>query len=351
MARIVSIATANPAHVIDHEHAQRIMIRHARRLGLNEDRFLEILEHTQIESRCAVLSGNEVDTVLSLKQRNDLYIEQCLELGERAARAAIAQAGLTPGDIDSVISVSCTGYMIPALDAYLLNRMGLSRNIRRTPITELGCVAGAVGLARAWEELQVYPDSNILLLSVELPSLTFQPNDARAAQIISSMIFTDGAAAVILSNRPRRPSPRLLGRRMYTMPGTLDDMGYNLDGDGLHIVLSSGVPGLIQRTLPAEVDALLAPHRLSRSDLKWFAMHPAGPKILTLVEREFGIGPEQLGASWKVLRRYGNMSSAAVLFVLAEMLDNSPAQPGDPGIIVAFGPGISGEIVLARWEA
>jgi alkylresorcinol/alkylpyrone synthase len=229
--------------------------------------------------------------------------------------------------------------------------MGLSPNIRRTPITELGCVAGAVGLARAWEELHVYSDSNVLLLAVELPSLTFQSNDARAAQIISSMIFTDGAAAVVLSNRPKRSSPRLLGRRMYTIPNTLDDMGYNLDGDGLHIILSSGVPSLIQRTLPAQVDALLAPHGLTRSDLKWFAMHPAGPKVLTLVERELGLGPEQLAASWKVMRRYGNMSSAAVLFVLAEMLENAPAQPGDPGIIVAFGPGISGEIVLARWEA
>ena len=128
-------------------------------------------------------------------------------------------------------------------------------------------------------------------------------------------------------------------------------MGYNLDGDGLHIVLSSGVPALIQRTLPAQVDALLAAHGLSRSDLKWFAMHPAGPKILSLVEQELGLGPEQLAASWHVMRHYGNMSSAAVLFVLAEMLENPPAEPGDLGIIVAFGPGISGEIVLARWEA
>jgi alkylresorcinol/alkylpyrone synthase len=351
MARIVSIATGNPAHAIGREQAAQIMIRHAQRLRLNTERFLEILENTQIESRYAVLSGDELDAPLSLKQRNDLYIEKSIELGERVARAAIAQAGLTPADVGSIISVSCTGYMVPAVDAYLLNRMGLSPNIRRTPITELGCVAGASGLARAWEELQVYPDSNVLLLAVELPTLTFQPNDSRAAQIISSMIFTDGAAAVVLSNRPRRPSPRLLGRRMYTMPRTLDDMGYNLDDDGLHIVLSSGVPSLIQRTLPAEVDALLAAHGLARSDLKWFAMHPAGPKVLTLVEQAFGLGSEQLAASWKVLRRYGNMSSAAVLFVLAEMLETAPARPGDLGLIVAFGPGISGEVVLARWEA
>jgi alkylresorcinol/alkylpyrone synthase len=351
MTRIVSVATANPAHVIDREQAARIMIRHAQRLRLNEAHFLEILANTQIESRYTVLSGDELDAPLSFEQRNGLYIEQCLELGERVARSAIDQAGLSPCDIDSVISVSCTGYMIPALDAYLINRVGFSPNIRRTPITELGCVAGATGLARAWEELHVYPDANILLLSVELPTLTFQPNDARAAQIISSMIFTDGAAAVVLSNRPGRPSPRLLDRRMYTMPSTLDDMGYNLDNDGLHIVLSSGVPALIQRTLPPQIDALLAPHGLTRRDLKWFAMHPAGPRVIELFARELGLEEEQLAATWKVMRHYGNMSSAAVLFVLAEMLENPPAQPGDPGIIVAFGPGISGEVVLARWEA
>jgi alkylresorcinol/alkylpyrone synthase len=288
---------------------------------------------------------------MPLKERNDLYIEQCRDLGERVAAEAIAHAGLNPADIDAVISVSCTGYMIPALDAYLLNRLGLATSVRRTPITELGCVAGAVGLALAWEQLQVYPDSKILLLAVELPSLTFQPADARPAQVIASMIFTDGAAAAVLAARSHRPSPRLLGRRMYTMTNTLEDMGYNLDEDGLHIILSSAVPYLIQRTLAKQVDALLARHGLVRSDLKWFAVHPAGPKVLELIQHELGTGRQQLAASWEVLRRYGNMSSAAVLFVLAEMLDNPPARPGDPGIIVAFGPGLSGEILLARWEA
>jgi alkylresorcinol/alkylpyrone synthase len=286
MAHIVSIATANPPHVIHHEQATQILTRHAQRLRLNEERFLEILANTQIESRYSVLNDNEVDAALSLKERNDLYIENSLELGERVAREAIAQAGLTPADLDSVISVSCTGYMIPAMDAYLLNRMGLPANVRRTPITELGCMAGAVGLARAWEELRVYPDANVLLISVELPSLTFQPHDSRAAQIIASMIFTDGAAAVLLSNRPRRPAPRLLGRRMYTIPDTLDDMGYDLDNDGLHIILSSGVPSLIQRSLPAQLDALLWEHCLGRADLKWFAIHPAGPKVLELIQEE-----------------------------------------------------------------
>ncbi len=350
MARIVSIATASPPHVVDVEQAKRALTRHLQRLGLNVAPLLRVLKNTQIETRHTVLSPDEVDAPLSLGQRNGLYVEHSLRLGEQVARAALDRAGLAPRDVDSIISVSCTGHMIPALDAHLINRMGLSANVRRTPILQLGCVAGAVGLARAWEELQVYPDSNVLLLSVELSSLTFQVNDARPDQILSSMLFTDGAAAVVLSNRPRRPSPRLLGRRMYTVPGTLDDMGFNLDGDGLHIVLSPAVPTLLQQTVGAEVDALLRPHALTRPDLKWFALHPAGPKVLTLVGQELGAGPEQLEASWKVMRGHGNMSSASVLFVLEEMLDNPPAPAGSLGLIMAFGPGITGEIVLARWE-
>jgi alkylresorcinol/alkylpyrone synthase len=350
MARIVSIATANPAHFVDNAQAARVMGRHAQRLGLKPGILLRILENARIESRYSVLGPDEVDAPLPLGRRNSLYAEQCLELGERVARQAVAEAGLTPGQIDSIISVSCTGLMIPALDAHLINRMGLPANVRRTPITELGCVAGAVGLALAWEELQVYPDSNVLLLSVELPSLTFQPGDGRMDQVVSSMIFADGAAAVVLSGQATRPSPRLLGRRTYTMPGTLGAMGYDLDEEGLHIVLSREVPDLIRRTLGPEVDALLAGRGLGRDDLKWHAMHPAGAKVLRLVEEDLGLAPGGLGASWEVLRRYGNMSSAAVLFVLARMLEDPPARPGDLGVIVAFGPGITGEIVLARWE-
>src|SRR5262245_54622287 len=350
MVRITSIATANPPHHVDGNQAETILYKFADRMGLNPSPLRRILHNTQITSRYTTRCAEELYLPMSLKDRNDLYMQQCVELGERITLEAIDRAGLTPADIDSVISVSCTGHMIPSIEAYLINRIGLSPNIRRTPIMQLGCIAGAVALARAWEELQVYPDSNVLLLSIELPSLTFQPKDLRLQQLVSSMIFTDGAAAVVVSKNGKTPSPSLLGRRMYTIGNTIDDMGYNLDGDGLHIVLTPAVPGLIQQTLPGQVDELLKSHGMTRSDLKWFAIHPAGPKVLELIQAELGLQQSQLEASWRVLDQYGNMSSAAVLFVLAEMLKNPPAKAGDLGIIVAFGPGVSGEIVLARWE-
>jgi len=142
--------------------------------------------------------------------------------------------------------------MIPSIDAYLLNQLQMRSDLRRTPITELGCMAGAVALSRAWEQLSAYPNSRILVLSIELPSLTFQRHDPRPAQLISSMIFSDGAAAVVLSNKPApRPSPWIIGSRTYTVAGTIQEMGYDLENDGLHIILSSKVPLLI-RQHPAE---------------------------------------------------------------------------------------------------
>jgi len=352
MARVLSAATGSPAHRIGSEQMERMVQRHLVEHEIRAEPYLRILKSTQIEYRHMVRGEDDAGRGATFKESNDLYVKTCLELGEQVARTAIERAGLVPADIDSIISVSCTGFMIPSIDAYLLNRMGLRPDLRRTPITLLGCMAGAVALARAWEQLQAYPDSRILVLSIELPSLTFQPRDHRPAQVISSLIFADGAAAMVISNQPAaRPSPRILGSRMYTMPGTIPEMGYDLDDDGLHIVLSAEVPNLIKNSLGAEVESLLARHRVERSEIKWCAMHPAGPKVLKLVEEELGFTSAQLAASWKVLREHGNMSSAAVLYVVAEMLENPPAQSGDLGLIVAFGPGVTGELVLARWEA
>ena len=352
MARLLSAATESPPHRIGFEQMSRIVSRHLKEHQIAPEPYLRILRSTRIEHRHMVRGEDDADRDATFKTNNDLYIKTCLELGEKVSRAAIQRAGLVPQDIDSIISVSCTGFMIPSVDAYLIDRMQLRPNVRRTPITLLGCMAGAVALSRAWEQLQAYPGSRILVLSIELPSLTFQPRDHRPAQVISSMLFADGAAAMVVSNQPAgRPSPRILGSRMYTMPGTIPDMGYDLDDDGLHIVLSANVPTLIKKTLGCEVEGLLAQHGVTRADVKWCAMHPAGPKVLKLVEEELGFDSTQLAASWKILRDHGNMSSAAVLYVLAEMLENPPARPGELGLIVGFGPGVTGEILLARWEA
>jgi alkylresorcinol/alkylpyrone synthase len=351
MARIRSISTAVPPTRLDYDTTERLLREQLRRWEQPPERFVKILRNTGIETRHTVYGPEEIIDEHSFSERNDLYIRTCIELGERCTKQALADAGLAPGDIASVISTSCTGFMIPALDAHLIERLPMPRSTRRMPITELGCAAGAMGLTRAWEQLQAYPDANVLLLAVELPSLTFQPDDRRPMQLIASLIFADGAAAVVLSNNARRPSPRLLGGRTFTLPGTLDEMGYHLDEKGLHIVLTPEVPKILQAGLGAEIDALLDDHAVARSQMRWCAMHPGSPLIIELAQDELKLRRERLQPSWTVLKNYGNASSAAVLFVLDEMLRNPTAEPGELGLIMAFGPGLSGEIVLARWEA
>jgi alkylresorcinol/alkylpyrone synthase len=351
MARIVSISTAVPSTRLNCVETERLLRQQLQAWEQPEELYLKILKNTKVEYRHTVYGSEEVISDHPFTERNDLYIQTCIELGERCTRAALADSRLRPSDIASVISSSCTGFMIPALDAHLIERLEMSRAARRLPITELGCAAGAMGLTRAWEQLQVYPQANVLLLAVELPSLTFQPNDRRPSQVIASLIFADGAAAAVLANAGVRPSPRLLGGRTFTIPGTLDDMGYRMDEKGLHIILTPQIPQILHDSLDAEIDALLNEHSVSRTQIRWCAMHPGSPKVIELAQDKLKLSPERLRPSWTVLKNYGNGSSAAVLFVLDEMLRNPTAESGELGLIMAFGPGVSGEILLARWEA
>ena len=350
MARIVSIASCAPPHTLDAATTEQLLRQQLSRWKQPPDFYLKILQNTQIQTRHTVFSPEEVINDHSFRERNELYIRTCIELGERCIQTALANARLAPQDISSFITVSCTGFMIPSVDAYLINRLQMSPSVRRTPITELGCAAGAMGLSRAWEQLQAYPEAQILLLSVELPSLTFQPRDPRRSQVIASLIFADGAASVILARDGMRPSPRLLASRTFTILGTVEDMGYQLDENGLHIVLSPQVPKYIKKELGGHIDALLHGHGVARDQIRWCAMHPGAPKLIELAEEELHLTRHQLAASWTVLRRYGNTSSSSILLVLAEMMQNPPAEPGELGLIMAFGPGVSGEIILARWE-
>jgi alkylresorcinol/alkylpyrone synthase len=351
MARIVSIATCAPPHALDSSQTEELLRRHLIRWKQPSDFYVKILRKTQIETRHTVFGANEVINEHSLQDRNELYIRTCIELGERCVQSALIDARLNPQDIASIITVSCTGFMIPSVDAYLINRLQMSPAVRRLPITELGCAGGAMGLTRAWEQLRAYPDARVLLLSVELPSLTFQPRDPRRSQVIASLIFADGAASVVLAHDGLRPSPRLLASRTFTITGTIEDMGYQLDENGLHIVLSPQVPSYIQKALGGQIDALLYDQHVVRDQIRWCAMHPGAPKLIELAQEELQLSRDQLAASWKVLRNYGNTSSSSILFVLAEMMQHPPAEPGDLGLIMAFGPGVSGEIILARWEA
>jgi alkylresorcinol/alkylpyrone synthase len=189
----------------------------------------------------------------------------------------------------------------------------------------------------------------VLLISVELPSLTFQRTDSSPANLISCALFGDGAAAVVLTGRPA-PGLQLIGTRSHLIPDSLDAMGFDLKGSGFHIVLSRHVPQLIRDEIGGVTDRLLGSHGLTRADLQFFLLHPGGQKLLSYIEEEMGLDQTHTRSSWQVLEEYGNLSSATVLFVMRQFLDQPAPPTGAHGLLAAFGPGFSTELALLQWN-
>jgi alkylresorcinol/alkylpyrone synthase len=239
--------------------------------------------------------------------------------------------------------------MIPSLDAHLINLMGFRTDINRLPITELGCAAGATALKHAWEFLRAFPGKNVLALSVELPSLTFQRRDSSAANLICSILFGDGAAAVAIAGR-RAAGPRILGAHTHTFPQSLDAMGFDLKDSGFHILLSKEVPQMIRQEIKGVVEQFLGRHGLTLGHIAAFLLHPGGQKLLAYLEEELALSRADTQISWDVLKDYGNLSSATILFILQEWLLKKEMQRGDYGLAIAFGPGFTAELLLLQWQ-
>jgi len=345
---IASTAVAVPPHVLSRDLVKQYFGRTFSLSGRRLEAVLQVVDNAKIDRRYSILPVDELIEPRSLTETSRLYRENALALGRSVAQRALDRAGLAPSDIDMIVTVSCTGVMIPSLDAYLANQMGFRANVRRLPITSLGCAAGAAGLTRAWEYLRAYPQATVLLISVELPSLTLQRGDLSQANLISAVLFGDGAAAAVITGRPAK-GPCILDGQSHLFPDSLDAMGFELRDRGLHIVLSKDVPELIRDRIGGLVDDFLARNALERKDLKAYILHPGGQKLLGHIQKELGICDCQVEPSWNALRDFGNLSSASVLFVLHEWLERRQVQPGGRGLLAAFGPGFSAEMLLLQW--
>lgn len=350
MATLRSSATAHPPYRYDQAEviaALPLWLRADRRLLTLAQR---VFENAAVQTRYGCRPLLDLEQPLSVTEASRLYRESACTLGENVVRESLARARVRPEDVNLIITTSCTGFMIPSLDAYLANTLGFSKHVKRLPVTELGCAAGGVALARAFDYLRAFPHHTVLVVAVELPSLTFQFRDLSPANVVSCALFGDGAAAIVLSGEPQPGQPRILATESTLFPQTTEVMGFDLRDSGFHIVLSAEIPELVRAEVPQLVSRFLEGHGVSVGDISHFLLHPGGRRVLEGLVECLGVTPEHVVVSKTILRDYGNLSSASVLFILDRFLTTEQTRPGDLGLLLAFGPGFSAEALLLEWR-
>lgn len=310
---------------------------------------------SRVDTRHLVMPLEEYVDLGDFRETNDLFISAGTDLAERAVRNALELCGLAATDVDYLLFTSVTGVSAPSIDAIVAARLGMRPDLKRLPSFGLGCVAGAAGIARVDDYLAGHPDDVALLVSVELCSLTVQRGDDSTANLVASGLFGDGAAAVVIVGDARAaalglPGQEIVAARSALYPDTGGVLGWDIGGSGFRIVLGAGVPKVIDSNFATDAGGLLAANGLETTDVDVWIAHPGGPKVLDSFSHALDLPEDALEASWRSLAAVGNLSSSAVLHVLADVIADGVA-PGAYGLLFALGPGVTAELVLLRWCA
>jgi alkylresorcinol/alkylpyrone synthase len=348
-AQIVGIGTALPSNVHTQAEVTQMLAPRLAPTAGSRAVLERIHQATGIQQRHFALPINDYALLEDFTQSNTLFVEHALALAVQATRQALDDAGVSVDEVDHLFFTTVTGIGAPSLDVMLAAEMGFRKDIRRIPSFGLGCVAGAAGLARVNDYLAGHPTAVALVVSVELCSLTVQWDDRSMANFVGTGIFGDGAASVVLVGEGHSLATDAIevsATRSALYPQTEDMIGWKIGASGLSLMLEAGVPEAIEQHFAADVDELLSSQNLTRSDVDVWLAHPGGPRILEAFTESLHLPPEALASSWEIMAQAGNMSSAAVLHVLAA----ERSQPvGTRGLLFALGPGMSAELVLLEW--
>jgi len=359
LPRLASIATAVPAHAATQVEARALVERMFHGTEAGSARLMAVFDHSGIERRHFCMPLDWYTTAHSFEEQNGLYVEHALALGSAAARSALARARLTARELDHVVFVSTTGIATPSLDARLSLALGCRPECRRTPLWGLGCAGGAAGLARARDLALADPGARVLLVAVELCSLTFRHEDMDKRNLVATSLFADGAAAAVVTGAAASRNGvrngaygaralELVASHSTLWPDTLDMMGWTVTGRGLHVVFSRDIPTFVRQRVRPSLEAFLGRHGYTLDGPLHVAAHPGGAKVLEAYAEALGRPAEAFEHAREVLREYGNMSSPTCLFVLERQLSSGEIGEMEPVLVSALGPGFAAEYVLAR---
>lgn len=347
-SKIISVATINPEYsyktdqIIDH-----IKNWAKEQPEMYRKKIVRIFEGAQIQRKFCILPIEKILSPMSFAEKNNHYKTAAIELGAKVFEKALKIAGISSLDIDYIVTTSCTGYMIPSFDAYLMNKFKFKTDVQRLPVTEMGCAGGTSALIYANHFLKAYPEKHVAVISVEIPSITFQHNDFSLDNIVGSAIFADGAACTILGPG-KNTAPEIIDTRMHNLPETTDILGFNLTNSGFKIVLKEDLPDKIIENFTNIIYPIIHRNNLSIEQINSFIFHPGGKKITTLVENFLADFGKNLEDSKEIMKLYGNMSSATVFFILEKVMQKSNKKD-DYGLMLGFGPGFVAQSLLLKW--
>jgi predicted naringenin-chalcone synthase len=347
--KIETVATQNPEYF---KETKDIIPFVETWLADEDERFqrkvIKIFEGAQVDRRYSIMNPEEVFIATSFEDKNRIYVREAKKLGKKVLEKALKLADWSPDSLDYIITVSCTGIMIPSLDAYLINDLELRQDIIRLPVTEMGCAAGISGMIYAKQFLQANPNKRAAIVSFEAPTATLQLNDLSMANMVSSAIFGDGSACVLMSSEEACKGPEIIDESMYHFYNDTHMMGFDLTNSGLKMILDIDVPEKISDHFPDIIHPFLKANDTKIEDINHLIFHPGGKKIINTVEALFGAMGKNIDDTKEVLRLFGNMSSATVLYVLERMLKKD-MKKGEKGLMLSFGPGFSAQRILLQW--